>query len=64
MFYHAMERDHFAAGVDSDDGPAFNAFDSFAEEPGLHKGVANEVEIASELECPVSAIVSAQLFVM
>lgn len=64
IFYHAMERDHFAAGVDGEDGPAFNAFDAFAEEPGLHEGVADEVEVASELEGPVPAVVGAQLFVM
>jgi hypothetical protein len=30
----------------------------------LHEGVADEVEVASELEGPVPAVVGAQLFVM
>ena len=62
-----MHRDDFAAGVDGDDSPAFNAFDAAfaaAEIPGLHEGVADEVEIARELEFPVSAVARAEDFVM
>lgn len=64
ILHHAMQRDDFAAGVDGDDSPAFDAFDALAEIPGLHEGVADEVEIARELEFPVSAVARAEDFVM
>ena len=66
ILHHAMQRDDFAAGVDGDDSPAFDAFDATfaAEIPGLHEGVADEVEIACELEFPVSAVARAEDFVM
>jgi hypothetical protein len=43
LLHDAVQRDYFAAGVDCDDAPAFDALDAFAEEPGLHESVADEV---------------------
>jgi len=59
-----MQRDHLSSIVDRDDIPPFPSLNALAEEPRLHESVADQVEVTSQLELPVSAVIGVQLFVI